>query len=47
MTLMVPVLAFYLLAQWAFVLLLAVGAAHLVARWIERKWPDLTVRRAD
>ena len=30
MTLMVPVLAFYLLAQWAFALLLAVGAAPLV-----------------
>jgi hypothetical protein len=39
--------SFYLLAQWAFALLLAVGAAHLVARWIERKWPGLAARRAD
>jgi hypothetical protein len=29
------------LARWLAALLLAVGAARLLAKWIERKWPDL------
>jgi hypothetical protein len=30
------------LARWMAALLLAVGAAKLLATWIERKWPGLS-----
>jgi hypothetical protein len=30
------------LVRWVAALLLAVGAAKLLAKWIERKWPGLS-----
>jgi HupE / UreJ protein len=32
--------AIFSLARWVFAILLAVGAAQLLAKWIERKWPQ-------